>query len=66
MGSFGRGAVSGAGILLLIPGIPALMLGLILRETGLFATVLMVGGGYVCLQGVMLILEGWIAGRSGR
>lgn len=60
---FARGAVTGVGVALLAVGLPALGLGLILRETGIFGLVLVAGGAYLSLEGLMILVESWWRSR---
>lgn len=66
MGTYARAAGTAAGVALLFAGVVAAGLGSILRETGIFGTVLLVGGGYVALHGAGLLVQVWIAARRGR
>jgi hypothetical protein len=65
MRNLGVAAAQTIGVLLLTVGVFALVLGIALRETGLFGLLFRAGGGYCVLQGAFLLLEAWWRGRRG-
>jgi hypothetical protein len=63
--NLGVTAARSIGVLLLTVGVPALVLGIALRKTGLFGLLFLIVGGYCVLQGVFIFLEIWWRGRRG-
>lgn len=59
MGNAVKGAVTAVGIVLLVGGLTGVLLGLILRQTGIFGAILLWGGVFLAVEGALLLAQAW-------